>query len=86
LKSYEVSNATFIGKSINMIILGMVTVRSVIVCLIVTLREGGVSKSCESADVVATVVGFEVLMMAFMVAMYLQTDVPCSFQAPQNNE
>jgi hypothetical protein len=45
-----------------------------IVCLLLALQWGGVSKSWKSADVIGTLVGFGVLMIAFVVAEYLQGD------------
>jgi MFS family permease len=73
-KSDEARKATLMDKIKHMDILGMVTIMAAIVCLLLALQWGGVSKSWKSADVIGTLVGFGVLMIAFVVVEYLQGD------------
>jgi MFS family permease len=68
-KSDEARKATLMEKIKYIDILGMVTIIAAILCLLLVLQWGGVSKSWRLADVVSTLIGFGVLMTAFVIVL-----------------
>lgn len=53
-------------------LIGTFTIMAAVICLLLALQWGGVSKAWSSADVIGTLVGFGLISGAFIVLEYLQ--------------
>ncbi|KAB2572090.1 MFS gliotoxin efflux transporter gliA [Lasiodiplodia theobromae] len=56
----------------QMDLIGTFTIMAAVICLLLALQWGGVSKSWSSADVIGTLVGFGLISGAFVILEYLQ--------------
>nr|OQO11966.1 hypothetical protein B0A51_17373 [Rachicladosporium sp. CCFEE 5018] len=61
-------------KILQMDLPGTFIILAAIVCLLLALQWGGISKAWNSADVIGTLVGFGILVIAFIVVEYFQKD------------
>lgn len=57
---------------LQMDFLGTFTIMAALICYILALQWGGVTKSWNSSDVVGTLVGFLLLMVLFILIQWLQ--------------
>lgn len=73
-KSEEARRATLTEKIKQMDLIGVATIMPAILCLLLALEWGGVTKPWNSRDVIGTLVGFGVLMIAFGMVEWLQGD------------
>ena len=73
-RSDATRQATIVEKVKQMDIPGIVTITAAMLCLLLALQWGGVTKSWGSADVVGTLVGFGLLVIVFVVVEWMQGD------------
>lgn len=66
-KSQDADDIPLIRKILQMDPLGFVLIMGSIICLLLTLQWGGVTKLWSSADVIGVLVGFGLLAIAFIV-------------------
>lgn len=63
--SEEARSATYREKFLQMDLIGTALILAAVVCLLLALQWGGVSKSWKSADVIGTLVGFGLITILF---------------------
>ncbi|TKA81270.1 hypothetical protein B0A49_00224 [Cryomyces minteri] len=73
-KSEVARNASLYEKFLQMDIPGAFIIMAGVVCLLLALQWGGVSKAWKSADVIGTLVGFSLLFIVFIGVEYWQGD------------
>ena len=68
------AKAPWTEKLRQMDLIGTFTIMAGVVCLLLALQWGGVSKAWSSPDVIGTLVGFALITIAFLVIEYVQGD------------
>lgn len=66
------ANAAGVEKLKQMDLLGTFAIMAAVTCLLLALQWGGVTKGWKSADVIGTLVGFVLIMLAFVGIEYFQ--------------
>jgi hypothetical protein len=61
------AKASWREKFLQMDLLGTFTIMAAVVCYLLALQWGGVTKAWSSADVIATIVGFVLIIVLFVV-------------------
>ena len=71
-KSVKPVQATLKEKVLQMDLTGVVLITAAVVCYLLALQWGGISKNWSSSDVVGLLVGFGILFVAFFVNEWWQ--------------
>lgn len=71
-RSEEAQRASITEKILQMDLIGTFVILAAVVCLLLALQWGGISKAWKSADVVGTLVGFCLIAILFVVVERLQ--------------
>ncbi|KAF1990337.1 putative gliotoxin efflux pump [Aulographum hederae CBS 113979] len=72
--SEEARRARMKEKLLQMDPIGFVLIMATIICLILALQWGGVTKAWSSADVIGTLIGFGMILVLFLINEYYQGD------------
>ena len=70
----EDANAPWLEKLQQLDLPGTFIIMAAVICFLLPMQWGGVTKNWNSADVVGTLVGFCLITIAFLVVEYLQSD------------
>ena len=65
-KEEDAHNTPLLEKLLQMDLLGSATILAALVCLLLALQWGGVTKAWSSSEVIGTLVGFGLLLIAFI--------------------
>ena len=87
-KTVKNEHATLKEKVLQMDLTGVVLITAAVVCYLLALQWGGISKSWSSSDVVGLLVGFGVLFVTFFVNEWWQGErallLPSIMRNPTN--
>jgi MFS transporter, DHA2 family, glioxin efflux transporter len=73
-RTEEDANASLKEKILQMDLIGTFTIMAAVICLLLALQWGGVSKAWSSADVIGTLIGFGLLAIAFTAIEWWQKE------------
>ena len=72
--SEEAHRASYYEKLLQMDLIGAAFIMAAVVCLLLALQWGGVTKPWKSSGVIGTIVGFAVISLAFCAVEWWQGD------------